>query len=427
MMPKKYITRRRILEYSATTIASSTLPLPALGKGHHKNVLIIGGGFGGATAAKYLRLIDPTIAVTLIDRDQSYTTCPFSNSVIGGWRKIGDLTHNRSGLKSYGVHLIQDDVLAIDIAKRQVHLRSGNKKSFDRMIIAPGIDLRHDLVPGYHPQMAKYLPHAWKAGAQTLLLRQQLEAMPDGGVVIIAVPDNPYRCPPGPYERASTIAYYLKTHKPRSKIIILDAKESFSKQALFQAAWEQLYPNMIEWISGSTGGKISHIDSTALTLHTDFGPQKGTVVNLIPPQSAPKLLRHANLSDEKGWCPVDVKSFESTKASNIHIIGDAIYAGAMPKSATSANAQAKIAAQAIVDLFNERPVRDPFLSNTCYSLVAPDYGISVTGLYQHVAGQLREIPNAGGVSPLQVSSIVRQQEATYAESWYAGIVTDSFK
>jgi NADPH-dependent 2,4-dienoyl-CoA reductase/sulfur reductase-like enzyme len=270
------------------------------------------------------------------------------------------------------------------------------------------------------------MPHAWKAGEQTLLLRRQLEAMEDGGTVLMSVPDNPFRCPPGPYERASLIAHYLKTRKPRSKLIVLDAKDQFSKQRLFQAAWKELYPDHLEWVGLSQGGKVVSVDPAEMTLVTEFGKHKGAVINVIPPQRAGFIAQRAGVADRSGWCPVDPVTFESRLVPNIHVVGDATIAGGMPKSAFAANAQAKVCAAAIVRLLNGEPPSEPRLINTCYSLVAPDYGISVAGVYRPVNGVLTEVPGSGGVSPLAAPRSFRAQEALYAAGWFNTVTSEVF-
>jgi len=270
------------------------------------------------------------------------------------------------------------------------------------------------------------MPHAWKAGEQTLLLRRQLEAMADGGTVVISAPANPFRCPPGPYERASLIAYYLKSKKPRSKLIVLDAKDSFSKQRLFQAAWQQLYPGLLEWVSLSNGGKVTKVDPATRTLVTDFATYKDDVANVIPPQRVGRIAEIAGVSDQTGWCPIDPITFESRLQTGIHVIGDAVIAGAMPKSAFGANAEAKVCAAGIAALRRDETPSSPKLINTCYSLVAPDYGISIAGVYHPLNGQLADVEGAGGLSPAEAPPDFRALEASYAEAWFRTITAETF-
>jgi hypothetical protein len=293
-------------------------------------------------------------------------------------------------------------------------------------VLAPGIDFRWDALSGYGEAAAEKMPHAWKAGPQTLLLRRQLEAMRDGGIVIIAVPANPYRCPPGPYERASLIAHHLKTNKPKSKLLILDAKGAFSKQKLFQNGWAALYPDLIEWVALSAGGKVTAADAAAMTLTTDFGTHKADVANVIPAQKAGQIAELAGVADRTGWCPIEPVSFASTLQPNIHVIGDAAIAGAMPKSAFAANAQAKVCAAAVVVLLAGGTPMPSKLINTCYSLVAPDYGISVAGVYHPVDGKLVDVEGAGGVSPLDAPAEVRAFEASLAAGWFRTITGEVF-
>src|SRR5947209_13409576 len=315
---------------------------------------------------------------------------------------------------------------AVDAQARSVTLADGAKLSYDRLVLAPGIDIRWGALPGYDETAATLIPHAWRAGEQTLLLRRQLEAMADGGTVVMSAPANPFRCPPGPYERASLIAYYLKTKKPKSKLIILDAKDAFSKQRLFQNACKQLYPNL-EWVSLSTGGKVTSVDVGTMTLVTDFGRHKADVANVIPPQKAGHIADAAGVADRTGWCPIDPVTFESKLQPRIHVIGDAAIAGAMPKSAFAANSQAKTCAAAVAQLLTGATPSAPKLINTCYSLVAPDYGISVAGVYQPSAsGQLAEVPGSGGVSPAGAPRATRAAEAVLAEAWFRTITDEVF-
>ena len=269
-------------------------------------------------------------------------------------------------------------------------------------------------------------PGAGRAGEQTLLLRKQLESMEDGGLVVISAPANPFRCPPGPYERASLIAHYLKTRKPKSKLLILDAKDAFSKQGLFLAAWKELYPDLLEWVSLSMGGKVTAVDPNTNTLTTEFGSHKAAVANVIPPQRAGQIAELAGVADKTGWCPIDPVTFESKLRPNIHVIGDACIAGGMPKSAFAANSQAKVCAAALAKLIAGEKPEEPKLINTCYSLVAPDYGISIAGVYEPRNGQLTDVKGAGGVSPAKAPRSARELEANFANGWFKAITEEVF-
>jgi NADPH-dependent 2,4-dienoyl-CoA reductase/sulfur reductase-like enzyme len=388
--------------------------------------VVVGGGFAGASCARALRRADPRIAVALIESGATYTACPFSNAVIAGMRDMAAQQFSYEKVAAGGISLVRASATAIDARARLVTLADGTRLPYDRLVLAPGIDLRWDALPGYGEADAERMPHAWKAGAQTLLLRRQLEAMEDGGLVVISIPANPYRCPPGPYERASLIAHYLKTKKPRSKLIVLDAKDAFSKQRLFQNAWSELYPGLLEWVSLSKGGSVTAVDAASNTLITDFGSHRAAVANVIPPQKAGRIAEVAGVADRSGWCPVDPASFESKLQAGIHIIGDAAIAGAMPKSAFAANAQAKVCAEAVARLLGGDAPAVPKLINTCYSLVAPDFGISVAGVYQPADGQLKEVPGSGGVSPLNAPRAARAAEAALAEAWFRTIAGEVF-
>ena len=425
------ITRRHFIQLIGSAGAFSAAGVagfPALSRAATGRVVVIGGGFGGATCAKYLRRADPGIEVTLVERSSHFMTCPFSNTVLGGLTGMDFITHGYDRLSSrHGVTVIHDTASGIDPAQRKVSLQNGSDLSYDRLVVSPGIQLLWGALEGYDEQASQAMPHAWQAGPQTTLLRQQLEAMPDGGTVVIAPPANPFRCPPGPYERASLIAYYLKTHKPKSKIIILDAKEKFSKQPLFMEGWEQRYPGMIEWRAGSAGGSVVKVDTATKTLETDFGQVRGDVVNVIPPQSAGRIAVQAGLTNDAGWCPVDQGTFESAIHPGIHVIGDACIAGKMPKSGYSANSQAKACAAAVAAMLRgESPGTVSFI-NTCYSLVAPDYGISVAAVYRLADdGTIKGVEGAGGVSPKGASADFRKREAEYTVGWYRSITADIF-
>ncbi len=418
-------SRRNLL--SAAGIAAGTLAAPQIARGAAPRIVIVGGGFGGATAAKYLKLADRSLAVTLVERDARFITCPFSNYVLAGFRRMEQLTQSYDALgKRHGVGVVRGEATGIDAGRKHVALAGGRKLAYDRLIVAPGIDLNFTAIPGYDEKTAERMPHAWKAGAQTLLLRRQLEAMKDGGTFILCAPANPFRCPPGPYERVSVIAWYLKTKKPKSKILILDAKDNFSKQGLFQAAWEAEYPGMITWIAGKDGGVVERVDAKAMSVKAGFGEEKGAVINVIPPQSAGRIARVAGLADERGWCPVDPLTFASTRVPEVYVIGDAAIAGAMPKSGSSANAQGKVAAAAIIASLANKSPETPALLNICYSLVNPEYGISVTDVYRATAQGITPTPNSGGVSAARASAADRKLEAEYTQAWYRAITADSW-
>jgi NADPH-dependent 2,4-dienoyl-CoA reductase/sulfur reductase-like enzyme len=389
-------------------------------------VVVVGGGFGGGTAARALRQIDPRIDVTLIEAGAQYIACPFSNEVIAGMRNIAAQRFGYAATAADGVRVVYATATAVDSSGRQVNLDDGSRVPYDRLVLAPGIDLAYDALPGYSEAAAEKLPHAWKAGSQTELLRRQLQAMDDGGTVVISVPTNPYRCPPGPYERASLIAWYLKTNKPKSKLLLLDAKDAFSKQKLFQNAWAKLYPGLLEWVSLSDGGKVVRIDAATGTFETEFGTHKADVGNVIPPQRAGRIAAAAGVADRSGWCPIDPVSFESRLVPGIHVIGDAAVGGAMPKSAFTANAQAKVCALAVARLLAGSAPDEPRLVNTCYSLVAPGYGISIAGVYRPANGLLADIDGAGGTSPIDAPDSVRALEAEYADAWFKTISAQVF-
>ena len=411
---------------TAAAVASAALPIPAMSQGSAGRVVVVGGGFAGTTCARFIRRIDPRITVTLVEGSPVFIACPLSNAVIAGLRDLQAQQFGLDKVADDGVVLARAPAIGIDAQARFVALTNNARVSYDRLVLAPGIDLRWDALPGYSEAASERMPHAWKAGEQTLLLRRQLEAMEDGGTVIISAPANPFRCPPGPYERASLIAYYLKTKKPKSKLILLDAKDAFSKQRLFQNAWKELYPGMLEWVPLSAGGKVTSVDVADMTLVTEFGKHKATVANVIPPQKAGRIAETAGAADRSGWCPVDPVTFESRQQPNIHVIGDAAIMGAMPKSAFAANAQAKVCAAAVAKLLGGSSPDQAKLINTCYSLVAPDYGISVAGVYRAADGQLKEVEGSGGVSPIDAPSSTRALEARLADGWFKTITEEVF-
>jgi NADPH-dependent 2,4-dienoyl-CoA reductase/sulfur reductase-like enzyme len=390
-------------------------------------VVVIGGGFGGASAARWLRNIAPDIEVTLVEQDERFVTCPFSNTVIGGLNDLDAVSFGFDGLTAAGVNVQIAKVAGIDAGAQSVSLEGGESLAYDRLVVSPGIDLKFGAIEGYDEAAAEIMPHAWKAGAQTTLLRSQLEAMDDGGTVIIAAPGNPFRCPPGPYERASLIAHYLKEQKPRSKLIILDAKDTFSKQGLFQAAWEELYPGIIQWVSFADGGEVTRVDPATMEIETLFDTFTADVANIIPPQRANHLVADAGLTGDGEWCEIDGATMASKIVPTIHVLGDAAIAGDMPKSGFSAASQGRVAAYAIAALLKGETPPSPSMINTCYSLVAPDYGISVADVYRVAAdGKITKVEGAGGVSPAGADRAFRAAEADYARGQYAALTSDLF-
>ncbi len=428
--------RRDFLKQLAASSLLLGTTFPSLSYGAQKRVIIIGGGTGGATAAKYLLRNDPSIKVILIEKNPTYLTCYMSNEVLGGDRDLESLRFSYDTLKSRGVTVVQDEVIAIEADTQKVRTKSGQSYSYDRCIVSPGIDFRFDTIAGYDAQIAdNAIPHAWKAGQQTLNLRAQLESMNNGGTVVIAAPPNPYRCPPAPYERASQIAHYLKQHKPNSKVIILDPKASFAKQAQFEEAWTKLYGYnssnaMIEWHSADQDSGVVAVDSATKTVTTSFGDQyQADVLNIIPAQKAGSIAFTADLTDESGWCPINRQTFESERHANIHVIGDACSANALPKSGYAANSEAKVCAAAVSALLKGQQPVSPAFSNGCYSVVGTDYAISILALYRlsDDGKSIDKIPNSGGTSPLNASDVQHKRALDYAHSWYNNFTSDVFK
>ncbi len=416
--------RRTFLQGMGAAAAVGALGAPAIALGAAKKVVIVGGGVGGTTAAQYLRRYDPSIEITLIEPNKEYYTCFFSNLVVGGLREMKALRHEYGALAKKGIKVVHDTVTAIDGAAKTVVTASGQKFPFDRCIVSPGIELKYGAIPGYSKDAETKAPHAWKAGPQTELLAKQLKDMKDGGVVVMVAPPNPFRCPPGPYERACLIGNFLKQHKPKSKLIILDPKDKFSKQGLFMAAWKKHYEGIVEWIGPDKGGKTLEVDVNTLTVKTEGGAVKADVLNFIPPQSAGKIALDSGLADDKGWCPVNPQTFESKLVPGVHVIGDASIAGAMPKSGYAANTQAKVCAAAVALLLNGKDPITPAFTNTCYSFITADLAISVAAVYELKDGAIVE--KTGGLTPANASDDILRREAVYAESWYRNITTDMF-
>jgi NADPH-dependent 2,4-dienoyl-CoA reductase/sulfur reductase-like enzyme len=405
----------------ATLTAALTRPTLAQAAPH---VAVIGGGFGGASCARALKRLDSRIEVTLIETNRTFVSCPFSNEVIAGLREFEAQQFGYDRIAGDGIAVAAIAATKIDPQARTIGLADGSSLSYDRLVLAPGIDMRFDALPGYDEAASNKMPHAWKAGEQTLLLKRQLEAMKDGGTVVVAVPAAPLRCPPAPYERASLIAHYLKANKPRSKVLMLDAKDGYSQQRLFEAAWKELYPGMIERIALSQGGRVTSVDSSTNAIVTEFGNYTADVANIIPPQKAGRIAEIAGAADNTGWCPIDPVTFASKLVPNIHVIGDACIAGGIPKSAGAAAAQGKACAAAIVNLLAGKPPEPPRLTGACYNTVAPAYAFSLSGIYQPKGDQFAEVEVK--TSPVEASREVRAQEAESALSWFKSITGDTF-
>jgi sulfide dehydrogenase [flavocytochrome c] flavoprotein chain len=419
----RLVTRRNVVGGIAASVAPLAFRRPSYAQSAAR-IVVIGGGFGGASCARALKQIDPKFEVTLVEPNRTFTACPFSNEVIAGLREIDAQQFTYDKIAAAGVTVVAQTATKVDPDKRVVTLADGTSLAYDRLVLSPGIDLRFDALPGYDEAASAKMPHAWKAGEQTLLLRKQIEAMEDGGLVVIAAPAGPLRCPPAPYERASLIAHYLKSRKPRSKIIILDAKDVIPQQHLFENAWKELYPGMIERVSLSQGGRVVSVDPATNTVVTDFGDHKAQVANIIPPQRAGRIAAIMGAADKTGWCPIDPMTFASTLLPNIHVIGDACIGGGIPKSASAANAQGKACAAAVASMIAGTAPSSTKLFGACYNTVAPGYAFSLTGIYQPKDGMFAEIE--GGASPIDAPREVRKREADEAQSWYKTITVEAF-
>jgi NADPH-dependent 2,4-dienoyl-CoA reductase/sulfur reductase-like enzyme len=423
-MTTRPMTRRTAV--LGITAATATLARPSVLRAQSTSrVVVVGGGFGGAACARALKRAQGDLQVILIEPNAVFTSCPLSNEVIAGLRDIEAQQFDYDKLAADGVTVIGQAVTTIEPQLRSVLTADGVALPYDRLVLSPGIDFHFEALPGYDEAASEKMPHAWKAGAQTLLLRRQLEAMDDGGTVAIAIPPNPSRCPPAPYERASLIAHYLKTRKPRSKVLILDAKDNFSQQRLFEKAWKELYGDMIERIGLSQGGRVTSVDPATKTIVTEFGNYTPDVANVIPPQRAGHIAEIAGATDATGWCPIDPVTFESKLVKNIHVIGDACLGGGIPKSASAASAQGKACAAAIVDLLANRAPEVPRLTGVCYNTVAPGYGFSLAGNYQPRGDIFAEV-EGGATSPVDAPRELRASEAAEAERWFQTITADTF-
>ncbi len=418
-------SRRKFLKHtSAASIALGLTGRVSRALAATPRVVVIGGGFGGATAARHIRTWAPDVGVTLVERNPRFISCPLSNRVLAGQVSIADLTRDYDGLSRAGVERVQDEAVAIDPDLRQVRLAGGRVLPYDKLIVSPGVDLLTGQIPGLAaPGAQERILHAWKAGPQTVALRAQLEAIPDGGVYVITIPKAPYRCPPGPYERACQVAWYFKTQKPKSKVVILDANDKVvSKEALFTKVWKEWYPGIVEYRPNST---LVDVDAKTLTAKLEFEDVKADVLNVVPPQRAAKIAVDAGLVNANDkWCTVDFLTFESTARKDIHVLGDAILAAPqMPKSGHMANQHGKVAAAAVIAaLRGEAPNPNPIVNNTCYSFVSDKQVIHVASVHRYDPEKrtLLVAPGASGVS-----AEANELEGRYAEAWGLNIWADT--
>lgn len=426
----KKIERREFLKAAgALGVVGGALSLSACATTPRKpiaRVVVIGGGFGGATAAKYIRLWDPRIEVVLVEQNAAFVSCPISNLVLAGTRSIEDITTPYDALgERHGVRLVRDTAIAVDPERRQVRLARGDTLDYDRLIVSPGIDFNYDAIPGLASESARErVLHAWKAGPQTVALRKQLEAIPDGGLYVLHIPKAPYRCPPGPYERAAQVAFYFQHHKPRAKVLVLDSNEDIvSKKGLFTTAWNDRYPGIIEYRPNSL---LADVDARTNTIKLEFGGDiKADVLNVVPPQHAGNIARQAGLiTANDRWCGVDWLTTESLAVPGIHVLGDATQsAPGMPKSGFMANNHAKIAADAVIALITGRDINPhPIIANTCYSFVSDRDVVHVASVHKYDAEQktLVAVQGAGGLS-----SAANELEGQYAWAWARNIWADA--
>ncbi len=420
------ISRREFVKWAASTAGISAVAGCATGSGEGSSarVIVVGGGYGGATAAKYVKMWAPDIDVTLVEPNEYFISCPISNLVLGGNAQMRDITFRYDGLRNRGIRVIRDSAVAIDGAKRQIRLAGGDTLSYDRAIVSPGVELMTERIPGLKTADAQMrVPHAWKAGAQTVALRGQLEAMRDGGVYVLQIPMSPFRCPPGPYERVSQVADYFKKSKPKSKIIVLDSNPDIvSKKGLFLAAWNSMYKGMIDYRPNS---EIADVDIRGMTIKLQFDDVKGDVLNVVPAQRAADIaVKSGLITANNRWCGVDWMTCESIAVKGVHVLGDStLSAPGMPKSGSMANQQAKVCAAAVIALLKGQSVNaDPMMMNTCYSFVSGSSAMHVASVHRYDPAQKTIVPVKGASG---VSKAASASEAGYAWGWARNIWADA--
>ncbi len=419
------LNRRRFTALAGAATAAGMIGLPSIARGARPKVVVIGGGAGGATMARYLaKDSEGAIDVTLIEASKRYYTCFFSNLYLGEFRDYATIGHGYDTLATtYGINVVHDWAVGVDVSAKTVTLASGATLGYDHLVLSPGIDMKYDSVPGYSVEAQTRMPHAWKSGTQIQILKAQVEAMPEGGTFIMVAPPNPYRCPPGPYERISMVASLLSAKNPTGKILVLDPKEKFSKQGLFMEGWETHYPGMVEWIPASMSGGVLKVDPETMEIETDLETFKADAATVIPAQKAGRIAELAGVTDGD-WAPIDPASMRSKADQNITVLGDASVASAMPKSGFSANSQAKVAANIVRSELTGSRAFPARYQNTCWSLIAKNDGVKVGATYEAGAEKIEAVDKF--ISQTGESEDVR--EATYQESegWYAGITADMF-
>jgi NADPH-dependent 2,4-dienoyl-CoA reductase/sulfur reductase-like enzyme len=420
------MTRRGLLRGAAVLAGTAGIGLRPVFAQAVPKVVVIGGGAGGATLAHYLaREAAGAIEVILVEPKEAYTTCFHSNLYLGGFKSFEEITHGYDGLTAAGVAHVRQTAEAIDRDAKSVRLSDGVDLAYDHLVVAPGIEILYDRVPGYSPEAAEVMPHAWLPGAQTRLLHDQLNALEDGAQIVMICPPNPYRCPPGPYERISMMAHVLKSKgHGSSRIVVLDAKDAFSKQALFQEGWERHFPGMVEWQDPSMHGGIGAVDAATMTVETDLAEYQADLINVIPPQAAGRIATDAGLANETGYCPILPENMRSAIDANITVLGDATIAGDMPKSAFSANSQAKVAANAIRAELTGSTAFPARYANTCWSLITTDDAVKVGGAYGPQEGRIAATETF--VSQVGEDAATRARTQEENMGWYAGIVADIF-
>ncbi|NQU61639.1 MAG: FAD-dependent oxidoreductase [Rhodospirillales bacterium] len=397
--------------------------MPVLG-GKRGRVVVLGGGAGGAVAARRLAREFTNIDVTLIEANRNYQACFYSNRYVGGLRSLDAVTHGYEALALSGITVVHARAVAVDGSKKAVALAGGDRIAYDRLIMSPGVDFKFDTINGYDEKAAAIIPHAYKADAQVAVLKRQLDAMKDGGLFVISAPRRPYRCPPAPYERAAMVAHYFKNHKPRSKILILDSKDEYPLSEALSPLWERFYPGMVEWVPAEFGGHVQAVDVKSRTLITSEEKYKADVANIIPDQHAADIARQSGLADASGWCPVDANTFESTLIPGIHLIGDAIDGGDMSKSAFSTASQGRACAAAVGAALTGGAAKDSRLANTCYFLIAPGHGLKLGGTYKATNEGITGL--TGFASGPGEDDALRKTIANEGDAWYTAAIREMF-